>query len=38
MFAYDYVNRFTLRVWGPTFKRAMYRGAKNAGWQFTMLE
>lgn len=28
MFAYDYVNRFTLRVWGTTFKRAMYRGAK----------
>ena len=30
MFAYDYVNRFTFRVWGTTFKRAMYRGAKLA--------
>lgn len=29
MFAYDYVNRFTLRVWGTTFKLAMYRGAKR---------
>lgn len=28
VFAYDYVNRFTLRVWGTTFKKAMYRGAK----------
>lgn len=28
MFAYDYRNRFTLRVWGATFKSAMYRGAK----------
>lgn len=29
LFAYDYVNRFTLRVWGTTFKKAMYRGAKR---------
>ena len=29
MFAYDYDNRFTLRVWGATFKTAMYRGAKQ---------
>lgn len=29
MFAYDYENRFTLRVWGATFKAAMYRGAKQ---------
>ena len=29
MFAYDYVNRFTLRVWGASFKQAMYRGAKR---------
>ena len=28
LFAYDYENRFTLRVWGRTFKRAMYRGLK----------
>lgn len=25
MFAYDYENRFTLRVWGSTFKPALYR-------------
>lgn len=24
LFAYDYQNRFTLRVWGTTFKRALY--------------
>jgi succinate dehydrogenase/fumarate reductase flavoprotein subunit len=29
MFAYDYHNRFTLRVWGATFKAAMYRGSKQ---------
>lgn len=29
LFAYDYLNRFTLRVWGTTFKAAMYRGAKQ---------
>jgi len=29
LFAYDYVNRFTLRVWGTTFKKAMYYGAKR---------
>jgi succinate dehydrogenase/fumarate reductase flavoprotein subunit len=29
MFAYDYVNRFTQRVWGASFKLAMYRGAKR---------
>ena len=25
LFAYDYVNRFTIRVWGDTFKPIMYR-------------
>lgn len=25
LFAYDYKNRITLRVWGSTFKEAMYR-------------
>jgi succinate dehydrogenase/fumarate reductase flavoprotein subunit len=29
LFAYDYTNRFTMRVWGKTFKPAMYRGAKQ---------
>ena len=24
MFAYDYENKFTLRVWGKTFKPAMH--------------
>ena len=27
LFAYDYQNRFTLRVWGTTFKPAMEKGA-----------
>lgn len=31
MFAYDYENRFTLRVWGTTFKPAMYRELKRCG-------
>lgn len=25
MFAYDYENKFTLRIWGSTFKPAMYK-------------
>ncbi|MFC2164472.1 FAD-dependent oxidoreductase [Acidobacteriota bacterium] len=25
LFAYDYTNRFTLRVWGTTFKPALYK-------------
>ncbi len=29
MFAYDYKNRFTLRVWGSTFKPALYRELKR---------
>lgn len=29
LFAYDYVNRFTLRVWGTTFKPAMYNELKR---------
>ena len=29
LFAYDYVNRFTLRVWGSTFKPAMYNELKR---------
>jgi succinate dehydrogenase/fumarate reductase flavoprotein subunit len=33
LFAYDYVNRFTLRVWGTTFKQALYRECKRLGVQ-----
>ncbi|MDR0689967.1 MAG: FAD-dependent oxidoreductase [Spirochaetaceae bacterium] len=29
LFAYDYKNRFTLRVWGTTFKPALYRELKR---------
>jgi succinate dehydrogenase/fumarate reductase flavoprotein subunit len=31
LFAYDYVNRFTFRVWGSTFKPAMYNELKRLG-------
>ena len=31
LFAYDYQNRFTLRVWGTTFKPAMYNELKRLG-------
>jgi succinate dehydrogenase/fumarate reductase flavoprotein subunit len=31
LFAYDYVNRYTLRVWGTTFKPAMYNELKHLG-------
>jgi succinate dehydrogenase/fumarate reductase flavoprotein subunit len=31
MFAYDYENKFTLRIWGSTFKPAMYNELKNLG-------
>ncbi|MCP4709144.1 MAG: FAD-binding protein [Planctomycetes bacterium] len=31
LFAYDYENRFTLRVWGTTFKGALYRECKRRG-------
>jgi succinate dehydrogenase/fumarate reductase flavoprotein subunit len=31
MFAYDYKNRITLRVWGTTFKPSMYRELKRLG-------
>ncbi len=31
MFAYDYQNRFTLRVWGSTFKPALLREMKRLG-------
>ncbi len=31
MFAYDYKNRFTLRIWGSTFKPALYRELKRLG-------
>ena len=31
MFAYDYRNRFTLRVWGSTFKPALTRELKRLG-------
>ena len=29
MFAYDYQNRFTIRIWGSTFKPALYRELKR---------
>ena len=31
MFAYDYENRFTLRVWGTTFKPALYKELQRLG-------
>lgn len=31
LFAYDYINRFTLRVWGSTFKPALYKECKRLG-------
>ena len=31
MFAYDYKNRFTLRVWGSTFKPALAKELKRLG-------
>ena len=31
MFAYDYKNRFTLRVWGSTFKPALRRELRRLG-------
>ena len=31
MFAYDYQNKFTIRVWGTTFKPALYRELKRLG-------
>lgn len=31
MFAYDYENKFTLRVWGSTFKPALYRELLRLG-------
>lgn len=31
LFAYDYENRFTLRVWGTTFKPALYKECKRLG-------
>ena len=31
MFAYDYKNRFTLRVWGSTFKPALHKELKRLG-------
>lgn len=33
MFAYDYENRFTLRVWGTTFKPALVKEMKKLGIQ-----
>lgn len=36
LFAYDYKNRFTLRVWGSTFKPALYRELLRLG--VTVLE
>lgn len=34
LFAYDYENRFNIRVWGQTFKHAQLRGAKRRGARF----
>jgi succinate dehydrogenase/fumarate reductase flavoprotein subunit len=34
LFAYDYENRFTLRIWGQTFKAAQLRNAKRNGVRF----
>ncbi|MBQ8599628.1 MAG: hypothetical protein IJ411_05890, partial [Oscillospiraceae bacterium] len=31
LFAYDYENKFTLRVWGSTFKPALYQELKKLG-------
>jgi hypothetical protein len=31
LFAYDYENKFTLRVWGSTFKPALYNECKRLG-------
>ena len=31
LFAYDYKNRFTLRVWGSTFKEALVKEMKRLG-------
>ena len=31
MFAYDYKNKFTLRVWGSTFKPSLYKELKRLG-------
>lgn len=31
MFAYDYKNKFTLRVWGSTFKPALHQELKKLG-------
>jgi len=31
LFAYDYENRYTLRVWGSTFKSALYGECKRLG-------
>ncbi|AFV10719.1 fumarate reductase/succinate dehydrogenase-like protein [Thermacetogenium phaeum DSM 12270] len=33
LFAYDYENRYTLRVWGTTFKPAMYKEMRRLGVQ-----
>jgi len=31
MFAYDYENKYTVRIWGSTFKPAMYNELKRLG-------
>ena len=31
LFAYDYLNRFTLRVWGTTFKPALHEECRRLG-------
>lgn len=31
MFAYDYENKFTIRIWGATFKPAMYNELRKLG-------
>ena len=29
MYAYDYTNRYTLRIWGSGFKPALYKGVRS---------
>ena len=31
MYAYDYTNRYTLRIWGTTYKKVLYKECKRLG-------
>ncbi len=31
LFAYDYENKYTIRVWGSTFKKALYKECRRLG-------